>query len=271
MPPEERWLMTGSGPESYEHHMVPAIFAPWATALLEQARLQPGECVLDAACGTGIVARLALSYVGATGKVMGVDLNPDMLDVARTVSAQGGQAIDWREGSMEALPFADGEFHVVLCQQGLQFSPNRVAAVSELYRVLRESGRLVVSVWRDMQHCPYMVAITSALAEHLGSEASQRMAAPCSFGNADELRQLIKDAGFKDVHVRIDILPMRVHSLEEFLPGQFVASPIAADIGALDESSRAAFFDDIKRRRVAESNRIIHSESGTRNGCNLVT
>ena len=54
--PEERWQMTGSGPEAYERHLVPAIFAPWATVLLELARLQPGERVLDAACGTGVVA-----------------------------------------------------------------------------------------------------------------------------------------------------------------------------------------------------------------------
>lgn len=67
-------------------------------------------------------------------------------------------------------------------------------------------------------------------------------------GNADELRQLMKNAGFKDVQVHIDILPMRVTSLEEFLPGQFIASPIAADIGVLDESARVAFFDDIKHR-----------------------
>lgn len=174
MPPEERWQMTGSGPESYERHMVPAIFAPWATTLLEHARLQPGERVLDAAYGTGIVARLAISHLGDTGKVIGVDLNPGMLEIARAVSVEGGQSIDWREGKLEALPLADGEFDVVLCQQGLQFSPKRAVAVSEIYRVLREGGRLVVSVWLDMQHCPYMVALTSALADHLGSEASQR-------------------------------------------------------------------------------------------------
>jgi ubiquinone/menaquinone biosynthesis C-methylase UbiE len=248
MPPEERWQMTGSGPESYERHMVPAIFAPWATVLLDLARLQPGERVLDAACGTGIVARLALTHVGATGKVTGVDLNPGMLAMARTVSVVGEPCIVWREGNLEALPFADGEFDVVLCQQGLQFAPQRAAAVRELYRVLRAGGRLVVSVWRDMQHCPYMVAITSTLADHVGLEASQRMAAPCSLGSADELRGLVKHAGFKDIRLRIDVLPMRVTSLEAFLSGQFVASPIAADIGALDENARVAFFDDIKHR-----------------------
>jgi len=248
MPPEQRWQMTGSGPEAYEHHLVPVIFAPWAAVLLELARLQPGERVLDAACGTGVVARAAMARVGTAGKVTGVDLNPGMLEVARTVSGRAGQSIAWREGNLEALPFADGAFDVVLCQQGLQFCTNKAAAVSELRRVLREGGRLGLSVWRDIRHCPYMVAVTGTLVDHVGPQASQRMSAPCSFGSADALRAVLRQGGFKDVQVRIDVLPMRVSYLEGFLPGQFVASPIAADIGALDQPVRVAFFDDIRRR-----------------------
>jgi len=170
--------MTGSGPEAYEHHLVPAIFAPWAAVLLELARLQPGERVLDAACGTGVVARAAMARVGTAGKVTGVDLNPGMLEVARTVSGRAGQSIAWREGNLEALPFADGAFDVVLCQQGLQFCTNKAAAVSELRRVLREGGRLGLSVWRDIRHCPYMVAVTGTLVDLVGPQASQRMSAP---------------------------------------------------------------------------------------------
>jgi SAM-dependent methyltransferase len=82
--------MTGSGPEAYEHHLVPAIFAPWAAVLLELARLQPGERVLDAACGTGVVARAAMARVGTAGKVTGVDLNPGMLEVGNP--SPGGKA-----------------------------------------------------------------------------------------------------------------------------------------------------------------------------------
>jgi SAM-dependent methyltransferase len=246
--PEERWQMTGSGPEAYERHLVPAIFAPWARILLELARLQPGERVLDAACGTGVVARAASLCVGARGNVTGVDLNPGMLEVARAVAGEAGQAIAWQEGSLETLPFPDGSFDVVLCQQGLQFCSDKAAAAAELRRVLREGGRLTLSVWRDIQHFPYMLAVTGALADHVGAEASQRMSAPCSFGKADALRAVLRQGGFKDVRVRIDVLPMRVSSLEQFLPGQFMASPIAADVGALDERARAAFFDDIMDR-----------------------
>jgi SAM-dependent methyltransferase len=240
--------MTGSGPEAYERHLVPAIFAPWANTLLELARLQPGERVLDAACGTGVVARAANSQVGASGTVTGLDLNPAMLEVARAAAGEAGRSIAWQEGNLEALPFADGSFDVVLCQQGLQFCPDKVAAVAELRRVLRPGGRLALSVWRDAQYFPYILAVTSALADHVSAEAGQRMSAPCSFGSADALRAVLKQGGFEKVQVRIDVLPMRVSSLEEFLPAQFVASPVAADIVALDERARGAFFADISRR-----------------------
>ena len=68
MPPEQRWQMSGSGPEAYEHHLVPAIFAPWAAVLLELARLRPGERVLDAACGTGVAARAAMARAARPGR-----------------------------------------------------------------------------------------------------------------------------------------------------------------------------------------------------------
>jgi SAM-dependent methyltransferase len=127
-------------------------------------------------------------------------------------------------------------------------SARKAAVVRELRRVLREGGRLALSVWRDIRHFPYLLAITSALADHVSAEASQRMSAPCSFGSADALRDVLKQGGFKDMQIRIDVLPMRVSSLAAFLPAQFVATPLAADIAALDERARAASFADIERR-----------------------
>src|SRR5262249_7330407 len=100
----------------------------------------------------GIVARMAASRVGEAGHVTGLDLNSGMLAVARTVPTRHGAPITWQEGSLEALPFEEGTFDVVLCQQGLQFSPNRAVAVCEMRRVLRMGGRLLCSVWRDLSH-----------------------------------------------------------------------------------------------------------------------
>ena len=104
----ERWQLGGSAPETYERYLVPAIFEPWALLLLEQAMLRPGERVLDVACGTGVVARLAAPHVGTNGQVVGLDLNPGMLAVARSLPVPQGSIIDWREGDAGSLPFAAG-------------------------------------------------------------------------------------------------------------------------------------------------------------------
>jgi SAM-dependent methyltransferase len=246
---DERWQFAGSGPECYERFLVPAIFAPWAALLLEHAQLHGGERVLDAACGTGIVARNASSLLGPASHVVGADINPGMLAVARAAaSAEHADVDEWRECSIENLPFADGEFDVVLCQQGLQFAQDKAAAIGELSRVLSDRGRLVISVWRGVEHCPYIAALASALAEHVGAEAGTRMAAPCSFGNGARLRGLLNGAGLNDVQLRIDMLVMRISEPSRFLPAQFAASPVAAQIQALDENARNALFDDIERR-----------------------
>src|SRR5215467_16225877 len=89
----------GNAAEIYERHMVPAIFGPWAEDLLVLAAPQAGERVLDVACGTGVVARLAAQRVSPSGTVVGLDLNPGMLTVARTPRLPPGAQIEWREGN----------------------------------------------------------------------------------------------------------------------------------------------------------------------------
>jgi ubiquinone/menaquinone biosynthesis C-methylase UbiE len=110
--------------ETYEQYFVPAMFIPWATILLRYASPQPGERVLDVACGTGIVARLAAPLVGSNGQVVALDINSAMLAVARTLPAPSGATIHWQEGNAMALPSPDDAFDVVLCQHGLQFVPD---------------------------------------------------------------------------------------------------------------------------------------------------
>lgn len=125
MSAHEHWQMDASAPELYERYLVPAITSVWANDLLDRIAPRRGESLLDIACGTGIVARLAAQRVG-------IDLNAAMLAVARTKSA----TIEWVEGSALDLPFEANIFDVVLCQLGLQFFPHRSLALREMVRVL---------------------------------------------------------------------------------------------------------------------------------------
>src|SRR5690606_1369490 len=99
----------GSPPQNYERYFVPAIGAPAARGLMGIAALRPGERVLDVACGTGVVARLAAEAVGGSGTVAGLDINPGMLMVARS-SVPAGMTIEWHEAGAESMPFADAAF-----------------------------------------------------------------------------------------------------------------------------------------------------------------
>ena len=103
-----QWQVAGSAPEVYERELVPAVFGLWAPILVELAQPHPGERVLDVACGTGIVARTVAKRVGPGGKVVGVDLNPGMLSVARSVvltEPRSSAPLQWQEANADKLPF----------------------------------------------------------------------------------------------------------------------------------------------------------------------
>ncbi len=138
---------TSNPAQTYEKYFVPYKFRPWTEELLERAMPQPGERVLDVACGTGIVARMVAQRTNGQAQLAGLDLSPAMLEVARSASEREGLEIAWHEGSASALPFPDGSFDLVLVQQGLQFFPDKAAAAGEMYRVLAPNGRAVTSTW----------------------------------------------------------------------------------------------------------------------------
>jgi ubiquinone/menaquinone biosynthesis C-methylase UbiE len=185
--------------EAYERLFVPALAASWAEDLLGRTAPQPGERILDVACGTGIVARLAAPRVGPTGVVVGVDPNPGMLGVARASAAAEGVGIDWREGRGEALPVDDAAFDLVCCQQGLQFFADRAAGLREMRRVLASDGRVAVSVGQAIEHHPLHAALDEITARHLGTPLFARTI--FSLGDADQLRGLLEGAGFRSVVV----------------------------------------------------------------------
>jgi len=148
-----QWQVAGSAPEVYERELVPAVFGAWAPILVELAHPRAGDRVLDVACGTGIVARIAAAHAGPSGTVVGVDLNPGMLSVARSVAltdSQSAAPLKWQEASADKLPFPSASFDVVYCQLGLQFFAGRPAAVREMRRVLGAGGRLALMVWRSI-------------------------------------------------------------------------------------------------------------------------
>ena len=197
-----QWQVGGSAPEVYERDLVPAVFGPWARLVVDLADLQSGDRVLDVACGTGVVTRVAAEKVGERGAVVAADLNPGMLALAGSLPAPRGATVEWRQADAGALPFADQAFDVVLCQLGLQFFADRGIALREMYRVLRPGGDVVVMVWRPIERSPGFAALAAALERHIGPDAASIMRAPFSLGDAEELSSLVAAAGFEGLDLR---------------------------------------------------------------------
>lgn len=223
----------GSAPENYERYFVPAIGAPLANDLIKIAALRPGERVLDVACGTGVVARLASQRVGDAGTVAGLDVNPGMLAVARSTTSSG-TAIEWREGRAESMPFPDESFDAVLCQMGIQFIPDKHTALSEMRRVLASNGRLILNVPGPT---PQLFAIMEqALARHISAEAAGFVSQVFSLHDPAGIQNLIRGAGFREVSVQAGTRSLRLPAAEEFLWQYIYSTPLAGVAGQADDT-----------------------------------
>jgi ubiquinone/menaquinone biosynthesis C-methylase UbiE len=237
-PGRQGWQLEQASAELYERLLVPTVTLPWARDLVERVELRPGERVLDLACGTGAVARLAASAVGRGGRVAALDVNRGMLAVGRSLPRPPGASIEWHEGSADALPFADGEFDVVLCQLGLQFFSDVSAALSQMHRVLAAAGRLGVSVYTSIDRNPAANALAHAVDEQLGNGASNAKRSEHALADPQALRESFSATGFAGIEIRTVTQIMRFPSVDEWVRIQLVATPLAALIADRDAKER---------------------------------
>ena len=208
--------------EAYESAFVPRLFGEWARFLVGSVDLDTGTRVLDVACGTGIVARLAAEIVGEKGRVVGLDLNQAMLDVARRL----GHSIEWRQGDAASLPFPDGSFDVVFCQAALMFFPDPTAAVGEMARVVDPKGTVAIQVWDRTADQPAYRPFIDVATRHAGPEAVSILSAYFALGDLDTLRETFQEAGLEVAQVRTETTTMHFASVEEFVDVEVRSTPL---------------------------------------------
>ncbi|MDQ4044115.1 MAG: methyltransferase domain-containing protein, partial [Chloroflexota bacterium] len=231
----------------YDDFLVPNMFEPWADELLARVAITPGDRVLDVACGTGAVTRKAAAIAGADGTTTGIDISPPMLGILQAHARRAGVDIQPVERSADSLPFDDGTFDVVLCQQGLQFVPDRQMAVREMHRVLRDGGRAGVSIWRDAEHQGLLGAISEAIDRQFGTPAND----PFRMGDADEVRDLFARAGFSDIAIEPVRRRVRFPSAD-----QLVRLSVMSAAAVLPELAEAS--DDEREAAIAAIREDIH-------------
>jgi ubiquinone/menaquinone biosynthesis C-methylase UbiE len=234
----ESWQVGTRAAELYEKLLVPALTAAWAPLAIEAAGVRPGDHVLDVACGTGVVARAAAERAGPAGRVVGLDLNPGMLAVARTL----GPEIEWRQGDAAALPFPDASFDRVTCQFALMFFPDRAAALREMRRVLKPNGWLAIATWGPIDVSPPYAMQAEIAGRLAGPEAAAIVFAPFVLTDPAELELLLADAGFAESTAETRQETVMYSNVDAFLEGEVDATPLGAFL--LERSQ--ALYDQVK-------------------------
>lgn len=235
----------GTGPENYQRYFVPMIGGPFAADLVEVAAVQQGERILDVACGTGAVTRLAAKRAGKAATVAGVDVNPGMIAVARTVTPEE-LSIDWYETGAEAMPLPDASFDLVTCGMGLQFMGNRAAALAEMHRVLAPGGRVAISLPGPIP--PLFAELAESLADNIHPDAAKFAQAVFWLHDSEEIRGLLTDAGFGEVRVNTEVRTLQVPAPADFLWRYVHSTPLAGVMAQASEAQKVALESDLRER-----------------------
>ncbi|ODM48072.1 hypothetical protein A9320_20270 [Ruegeria sp. PBVC088] len=232
------------GPEVYEASWVRAQMGRAAEDLVATADVVPGDRVIDIGCGTGVVARVAAARTGSAADVTGTDVSAEMVKAAARFAAEAGYPeIAWLECDVTAMPLPDAAFDVGLCQQSLQFMPDKPSAMAEMARVIKPGGRLALSVWKTRS--PIGAAFSTVLDREFGDGTTAPWDMVYSLGDRDSLHDLAAGAGQINVHVAFDVKFARHPDSTAFITAAIAGSPIAETMAELPAAEHDRLIQEI--------------------------
>jgi len=238
----DNFRLTHAAAQKYDNHSVPAMFGPLARATLEKMSLPESAHIIDVACGTGALTREIASSLLGSGRIVGADLNETMIELAIQRHPVDAHVATYVACDVCELPFEQGGFDLAFCQQGLQFFPDKQAALAEIQRVLKPGGKLKLTCWSAIS--PFNGALSEALAEHIGEAASNRAKAPFSFRDGDVITELLEGTNFViEAHHNI-VLERRFENLFE----QIMALPVEKDLSEAGEAATHKVVDHVAAR-----------------------
>lgn len=207
----------GYSPEELEQAPASANMGLGCGNPLAFAALKEGEVVLDLGCGGGLDCFLASKRVGESGRVIGVDMTPEMIELARKNAERGGYTnVEFRLGEIEHLPMADNSVDVVISNCVINLSPDKKQVLREAYRVLKPGGRLAVTD----------VLATAPMPESMRQDLNL---ISCCIGNAEsveEFRKMLEEVGFKKI--RLTPKDNSQDIVKDWAPGQEVEKYVAS-------------------------------------------
>lgn len=243
MTSDKSFHLSTKAAEGYESQKVPSFFAPLARATLDAVSLPESANVIDVACGTGVVTKTVASRLTGQGRIVGTDLNPSMIEVARRTMPATDHAVEWFSCDVAVQPFEDGEFDVAFCQQGLQFFPDKPKALAEIARVVKPGGRLYLSCWRA--ESPLFQAVSASLKARINEDTARQALTPYAFRDGRLIASLIEEAGFV-VNGRVDIVVDRhLTPLHTAIREEMLAQPYEKALNAAGDATIEAIVGDV--------------------------
>lgn len=253
----DTYRLSTKAAEGYERQKVPSLFGPMARATLDAVPLPEGAQIVDVACGTGIISKVASERLAGTGRIVGTDLNPAMIEVAHRTMPASRHRIEWFACDVTELPFADGEFDIAFCQQGLQFFPDRPAALAEIRRVLKPGGRLFLSCWKSVT--PLFQAASDSLRRRIDDDIAEQALRPYAFRDGKVISSLLREAGFDIDDVSTVVVDRHLAPVHPAVRAEILAQPFEQALLASGEAT----IDAIVADTVAALESYRHGDSMT--------
>ncbi|MGV3518325.1 class I SAM-dependent methyltransferase [Luteitalea sp.] len=247
---DEGVSFAGSIPAEYDARLVPMFFEPFAQDLA--ARVPAGASrVLEVAAGTGVVSRALLARLGPDASLVVTDLQRGMLDIAHARIGDDPR-VEIRQADAMALPFADHQFDVVVCQFGVMFFADRLAGVRELRRVLAPDGVLLINTWGSLSDNPIARIAHEEVARALPDDPPPFLTVPFGLHDADAVTALLHEAGFTYVQSSVVDLTGRSHSAHGAAWGLLCGSPMYTQLQERGVSDPRRLVDTVAGRLTRE-------------------
>lgn len=239
----DTYHLSTNAAEGYERQKVPSLFGPMARATLDAVSLPEGAHIIDVACGTGIISKVAAERLAGQGRIVGTDLNPAMIEVAQNTMPATRHRIEWCTCDVTELPFEDGEFDIAFCQQGLQFFPDKPKALSEVRRVLKANGQLFLTCWKSVT--PLFQAASDSLRHRIGDEIAEQALRPYAFRDGNVISSLLKEAGFEIDNVSALVVDRHLTPPHHAVRAEILAQPFEQALRASGDATIDTIVEDV--------------------------
>jgi SAM-dependent methyltransferase len=252
--------------EPITHHQQrgigPFLFEPFARHTAERIRARAPRAVLETACCTGIVTRRLREALSRDALLVASDPDERMLAVGRRTVGTAAH-VSWACADLCKLQFGDGDFDAMVCQFGLMFAADKLAAVREARRVLQPGGSFLVTTWAPLDRNPVVALVHRTLGAMFPEHPPQHFAhASFAYGDPDLLNDLLLAGGFQDVVVDVVEKATSSPSAHELAVGLIEGYPLiheirmrgkaalSAAVGAVAQAIRGQFGDAPVRARI---------------------